>query len=49
MVFAGAIGLAGCGGGSDVKTAPKGSTTLTVAALPDGLSRQTVSVTVTVQ
>jgi len=49
MAFAGAISLAGCGGGSDVKTAPKGSTTLTVAALPDGLSRQTVSVTVTVQ
>jgi hypothetical protein len=48
MAFAGAISLAGCGGGSDVKTAPKGTTTLTVAALPDGLSRQTVSVTVTV-
>jgi len=49
MAFAGAICLAGCGGGSDVKTAPKGTTTLTVAALPDGLSRQTISVAVTVQ
>jgi hypothetical protein len=49
IALAGALSLNGCGGGSNVQTAPKGNTTLTVSALPDGLSRQTVSVTVTVQ
>jgi Bacterial Ig-like domain (group 3)/FG-GAP-like repeat len=49
IALAGVLALNGCGGGSSVQTAPKGTTTLTVAALPDGLSRQTISVAVTVQ
>lgn len=48
MALTGLLGLTGCGG-SGVKTAPKGSTTLTITATPQGLSAQTVSVTVTVQ
>ncbi len=48
MALTGVLGLTGCGG-SSVKTAPKGTTTLTITATPQGLSAQTVTVTVTVQ
>ena len=49
VVLAGVLGLMGCGGGSGVKTAPEGSSTLTITATPAGLTAQMVSVTVTVQ
>jgi hypothetical protein len=49
--FTGMLGLTGCGGGSSISQAPKGTTKLTITATPTGSSApvQTLTVTVTVQ
>ena len=48
ITIAGTFALAGCGG-SSIRTAPKGSTTLTVTATPTGLPAQKIAVTVNVK
>jgi hypothetical protein len=50
VALTGALALAGCGGGgSGIRVAPQGATSLIVTATPAGLSAQTFSVTVNVQ
>jgi hypothetical protein len=48
LTLAGVLALTGCGG-SSFRTAPKGTTALTVTATPSGLPAQKISVTINVQ
>jgi hypothetical protein len=48
LTLAGVLALQGCGG-SSIRTAPKGTTALTVTATPSGLPAQKISVTINVQ